>query len=69
MKGAPNRSPGRTNSLISNTSTGSLNDGDSDDEDDEDDYDDEGEEGEEKEILYTICFLVYTKGNTVLKSI
>ncbi|KAK4312307.1 hypothetical protein Pmani_016237, partial [Petrolisthes manimaculis] len=44
VKGAPNRSPGRTNSLISNTSTGSLNDGDSEEEDEDDDYDDEGEE-------------------------
>ncbi|XP_063888080.1 1-phosphatidylinositol 4,5-bisphosphate phosphodiesterase epsilon-1-like isoform X4 [Scylla paramamosain] len=40
-KGTSNRSPGRTNSLVSNTSTGSLNDPESDDEDEDDDYDDE----------------------------
>ena len=42
-KGTSNRSPGRTNSLVSTASTGSLNDPESDDEDEDDDYDDEGE--------------------------
>lgn len=45
-KSTSNRSPGRTNSLVSTASTSSLNDGESDDEDEDDDYDDDGEEAE-----------------------
>ena len=47
---APQQSSGRTNSLISNASTGSINEPDSDDDyDDDEDDDDDGEKiGEER---------------------
>lgn len=56
-KGTSNRSPGRTNSLVSTASTGSLNEAESDDEDEDDDYDDEGEEAEGK-VCCSIVFVV-----------
>ncbi|XP_042223651.1 1-phosphatidylinositol 4,5-bisphosphate phosphodiesterase epsilon-1-like isoform X2 [Homarus americanus] len=41
IKGLSNRPTGRTNSLVSNASTGSLNDPETDEDEDDDDYDDE----------------------------
>ncbi|XP_071517355.1 1-phosphatidylinositol 4,5-bisphosphate phosphodiesterase epsilon-1-like isoform X2 [Panulirus ornatus] len=41
VKGLSSRPAGRTNSLVSNPSSGSLNDPETDDDDDDDDYDDE----------------------------
>ncbi|KAK7070497.1 1-phosphatidylinositol 4,5-bisphosphate phosphodiesterase epsilon-1, partial [Halocaridina rubra] len=41
VRGLSNKPSGRTNSLVSNASTGSLNDPETDDEDDDDEYDDE----------------------------
>ncbi|XP_069959980.1 1-phosphatidylinositol 4,5-bisphosphate phosphodiesterase epsilon-1 isoform X3 [Cherax quadricarinatus] len=41
VKGHTSRPSGRTNSLVSNASTGSLNDPETDEDDDDDDYDDE----------------------------
>lgn len=42
VRGLSNKPSGRTNSLVSNASTGSLNEAETDDEDDDEDYDDEG---------------------------
>ncbi|XP_037802088.1 1-phosphatidylinositol 4,5-bisphosphate phosphodiesterase epsilon-1-like isoform X2 [Penaeus monodon] len=41
VRGLSNKPSGRTNSLVSNASTGSLNEAETDDEDDDEDYDDE----------------------------
>ncbi|XP_064077346.1 1-phosphatidylinositol 4,5-bisphosphate phosphodiesterase epsilon-1-like isoform X2 [Macrobrachium nipponense] len=41
VRGLSNKPSGRTNSLVSNASTGSLNDPETDDDEDDDDYEDE----------------------------